>query len=146
MPNWCYNDITISHNDKKYIDAVIHVLENDGGLFNHLNPDGDWGTKWDADITHFDKEDNSINISFNTAWCPPINLYDYMLKQKWHIEALYEESGCCFVGKYEDGKDECYEYDFDDDDWKDIPDELKDFADLDEQYKNYIDNIDDKSE
>lgn len=143
MPNWCYNHVTFTHNDTTMIDEVMNVLENDDGLFEHLKPDRDWGTKWDADIIDFSKEDNSITLSFNTAWGPPINLYDYMVTQEWDVEALYEESGCAFVGKYEDGKDECYEYDFDNNDWKDIPEELRDFADLDEQYKNYIDTNND---
>ena len=59
MPNWCYNQISISHDDKAPFDWLVNILQHGhSGIFNAIVPlpggewDCDlavsqWGTKWD---------------------------------------------------------------------------------------------------
>ena len=69
-----------------------------------------WGCKWDLTII---KEattilDNKLFGTFDSPWCPPIEAYDTLTKQGFHIEAFYFEGSNSFCGKYtsEDG-DKC---------------------------------------
>ena len=49
--------------------------------------------------------------SFDTAWSPPITLYEYMVEEQgYDILAYYTEEGMAFAGKFHDGMDEYYEY------------------------------------
>lgn len=70
-----------------------------------------WGTKWDFELDNKDRDDpNTMTASFDSAWSPPITAYERLLELGFEIEAMYYEPGMCFVGKYEDGFDECYDY------------------------------------
>jgi len=71
----------------------------------------EWGTKWDCgerggDTVYADK----LGLNFESAWAPPIAAYEKMIEQGYEITAYYYEPGMAFVGKWEDGVDECYEY------------------------------------
>lgn len=123
MPNWCDNTLNISNSDKSKIDELEAELRKSEQteLFQHLRPyDGDWdygwccenwGCKWDARIIDWERlEDNLIVVYFETAWAPPIALYDYLTEEGWNIEAFYYEPGMCFAGMYSEGNDDCYEY------------------------------------
>ena len=145
MPNWCDNSVILSNTDVSKIEALVKVLtEKDTEVFQHLrpNPSGEWsydwsvdhwGTKWDMSIIDWQRyDDNSVWISFETAWCPPITLYEFLDEEGWGIEAYYHESGCAFCGKFtnEDG-DECYEYDFRDRaSIEALPQDIEDFTGL----------------
>ena len=123
MPNWCDNTVDLTHSDKSKLDALEAELNKDkeAQLFQHLRPGPEvweymwsvenWGTKWDANIVHWErKDDNSINLVFETAWGPPTRLYEYLESEDWQVKAFYYEPGMCFAGIYEDGFDACYEY------------------------------------
>lgn len=69
-----------------------------------------WGTKWDASIGNWERDEDSIYVNFDTAWAPPIELYNYLTEQGWDINANYNEPGMCFAGIYSDGEDDYYEY------------------------------------
>lgn len=70
-----------------------------------------WGTKWDADVHSWERDgDNDVYMSFNTAWCPPIELYDKLTAEGWEINGTYIEEGMGFVGEYVYGVDNYYEY------------------------------------
>ena len=70
-----------------------------------------WGTKWDADVNSWEREgDNDVYIGFNTAWCPPIELYDKLTAEGWQINGTYIEEGMAFVGEYVYGVENYYEY------------------------------------
>jgi hypothetical protein len=134
MPNWCDNSFTVSHKDpemvRKFADAV-----NNGKLFETFVPlptkDGEWdygtaietwGTKWDVCDGNADVDPDGTDASgfFNTAWGPGINAYRKMTELGFELDILYFEPGMCFVGHYtSEGDDDCYEYDFDDEDWRD---------------------------
>ena len=86
--------------------------------YNHSNwyewCTAEWGTKWDAsDVQVSETSETSVTASFNTAWSPPIALYEKLVKMGWEVDADYEEEGQSFRGYFtnEEG-DECYSYDF----------------------------------
>lgn len=162
MPNWCDNSVTLYHEDKTKIDALAEEMnkKNDEGRsmacpFNHLRPqppevkEGDgwyewncsnWGSKWDADIIDWDRQDdNTIWICFNSAWSPPIALYNYLTEEGWKVDAMYHESGMSFAGMYSDGIDDYYEYDITDPDFLDhLPSDIVDFAGLEDAHRDWV--------
>jgi hypothetical protein len=151
MPNWCDNSVTLRHPDKAKIDALAAEMskKNDNGgsmacPFQHLrpNPTGEWqydwsvenwGTKWEASIIDWDHSgDNEIRLYYETAWSPPIALYEYLVEEGWEVEAIYHECGMCYIGQFttEDG-DDYYEYDITiPEDIERLPEDLIEFADL----------------
>lgn len=158
MPNWCDNRMTLTHEDKSKIDGLEAEMskKNDKGHsmaqpFQHLcpNPTGEWdyawscnnwGTKWDANIIDWDRsDDNSITIYCDTAWSPPIALYEYLTEQGWTVDAVYHECGMCFAGTYtSESGDDFYEYDVTDaESITDLPSEIQDFAGLEDAHANW---------
>ena len=76
----------------------------------------EWGTKWDIGhgdgydkLTLKDIKNNTIKIGFDSAWSPPTEAYAKLCEMGFEISAMYYESGCCFCGIWEDGRDECYD-------------------------------------
>jgi hypothetical protein len=150
MPNWCSNYLTIEHKDPEMIKKLVEGA-NKGELFSTFFPapeDEDsyswanetWGTKWEATM-HEDAiiEDNMVNVSFDTAWGPPIVFYNKMKKLGFNIDATYHECGMQFAGHYtnEDGND-CYEYDFDNENWRDDIDDSEVLDMLESEYEYYL--------
>jgi len=88
-----------------------------------------WGTKWDASTYHIQREsDTSVFLGFDSAWSPPIELYDAMEEQGISVSASYYEPGMCFVGNY-GGEHLDYGH-------LETADEIRDFlgADLDDEW------------
>jgi hypothetical protein len=127
MPNWCNNHLTIT-GDNENLDRIKFYLEDieskdntSPGIFmalvgrdksielNEYEHGGwydaninYWGCKWDvsyneANITY---DDESITMSFDSAWSPPINFIQH-LGRLFNVscELYYEEPGCDFCGK-----------------------------------------------
>ena len=133
MPNWCSNNVTLRANNvgnRELLKEVATAANNDKEIFNLLRPMpteledttapsedpnwydwrvAHWGTKWDTDahVSSFDGE--SLTISFDTAWSPPIELYEYLVEQGFGVYADYYEPGMAFAGIYEDGDDRSYD-------------------------------------
>lgn len=150
MPNWCDNSVTL-RSTKENIDALEKVLENkeDQQVFQHLHPRPateeenwynwnieNWGTKWDISVIDWSRYgDNEIWISFDTAWAPPIGVYQHLHNKGWSVEAFYHESGMCFCGQWVDGEDDYYEYDSDDlKSLEALPNDLQEFTGLIDYY------------
>lgn len=155
MPNWCNNNVSISHPDRAKMEALAEAVKA-GKFLNHIcpvpedlqivagrvgddtNPDqielerktaenlekygagnwydfcvNEWGTKWDVDP--YDPEDitvddsNTIYFGFDSAWSPPIHIYEKMLEQGYTVLAQYYEPGMAFVGEWDDGYDNYYD-------------------------------------
>ena len=76
---------------------------------------GEWGTKWDVDPYNpieFDSEwdkNNKITFGFDSAWAPPLGVYEALVEQGFAVRGYYYESGMCFAGIWEDGVDDFYE-------------------------------------
>jgi len=133
MPNWCGNNLTVEHDDAAMVDRFEKAY-NAGNLCNEFIPmpedigDGwydwcinNWGTKWDvgADLGTSRAEyhglkatrvGNQVSCTFDSAWAPPIGLYNALTDLGYKVEATYFEPGMCFCGMYEDGEDDYVEY------------------------------------
>jgi hypothetical protein len=73
----------------------------------------EWGTKWDVGDSDGINEitENSLTVFFDSAWAPPLNAYDKMTALGFEIEAMYDESGMGFCGRWtNEGGDDYYEY------------------------------------
>jgi hypothetical protein len=75
-----------------------------------------WGTKWDIcqpwdsdEIYDADDGKGTYVFKFDTAWSPPIPVYDAMIEQGFNLVAHYAEYGCGFHGEY--SKDGHYYHD-----------------------------------
>jgi hypothetical protein len=117
MPNWCSNEITISGDVTKIVEA-LESIENkqENNLFKTLidvpqeEYEKDWyninikwfGTKWDVSHEECDPQefDGGLVLTPNTAWSPPIE-FGVNLAKKYgvEVEMYYQESGMDFCGK-----------------------------------------------
>jgi hypothetical protein len=71
----------------------------------------EWGTKWDVSAENLEREDaNTVSLSFESAWSPPIGAYEKLMALGFEVEAFYYEPGMQYVGKWCNGDDDCYEY------------------------------------
>ena len=52
MPNWCDNNVTLTHSDKAKIDALEAELQKpDAEVFKHFRPyEGEWDYGWCCEI------------------------------------------------------------------------------------------------
>ena len=128
MPNWCSNTAEIRNDDVSKIDAIETFLKefdtkeqeekDKTGLLQFLipNPTGEWdygwscenwGTKWDIcspwdtdEIYVADDGKETYVFKFDTAWSPPIPIYDAMMDQGFNLVARYVEYGCGYHGEY----------------------------------------------
>ena len=118
MPNHCYNEITISHDDPDTMKRLKEGLEEYPSVFFARFvpcPENEkcvsyWGTKWDVYDVDIDKnsDNNAIYLSFNTAWSPPTKAYDKLKKLGFEINANFMEIGCDFCGFWIDGEETIY--------------------------------------
>ena len=127
MPNWCLNNVTLKHDDVEVVDGLYEVLEKNPEqqeLFQYLRPRPEsesenwyswnlenWGCKWDVSVYDFDREDeNTIRMSFDSPWGPPIAMYEFLESEGWSVDAMYDEGGMAFCGAFRDGYNDHYEY------------------------------------
>lgn len=78
-----------------------------------------WGTKWDFGCGSEDRTSwagmdptrtvNELSMRFDTAWSPPIGLYERLKALGFKVSATYFEPGMTFGGSWEDGIDHMYE-------------------------------------
>jgi len=66
-----------------------------------------WGTKWDIDPFTEEFDGTTLSLSFDSAWCPPIEIYEYLVEQGFEVSANYYEPGMCFAGEWVNGDDFC---------------------------------------
>lgn len=133
MPNWCANKLTVQHKDHSMLDRFVQAY-NAGTVCNEFIPkpadigDGwfewcvnNWGTKWDigADVGTEREEHhglkatvvgNQANCSFDSAWSPPMGLYDELVGLGYDVKASYWEPGMAYCGLYDNGVDNYIEY------------------------------------
>lgn len=128
MPNWCNNYATITGPKDQIDELIVECKKSDEPnesyeILNKLRPRpvneeenwydwniSNWGTKWDINLAGYEVvNENTITLSFDTAWSPPIALYEFLIENNWEVDAYYYEPGMGFCGHY-DGSDEYYEY------------------------------------
>lgn len=132
MPNWCLNNLTIEHEDRAKVMEFVHAYK-EGKACEHYLPvpkrdDGElsddwwdyrvenWGTKWDIGSDNNESHGlnptvvgNQASMEFDSAWSPPIGLYERLVELGFKIEASYWEPGMDFAGRWIDSIDEYYE-------------------------------------
>ena len=131
MPNWCQNNVTISHEDPEMMLKFAAAMK-ENKLFETFvpYPNGEWeygwcienwGTKWDVTDGDFNlEEDNKSGMGFfDTAWSAPIGFYEKLTEQGFDVDATYIETGMCFAGSWSsEGGEDHYDYDFEDENWR----------------------------
>jgi hypothetical protein len=101
-----------------------------------------WGTKWDVggngEEADVHPDGNLMTASFESAWAPPIGIYEELVEQGYTVRAYYYEPGMCFAGVWDNGSDDCYQ------DWGDsqgakdtLPSDLDEFFAISESQAEY---------
>jgi hypothetical protein len=151
------NTVVLKHTKDK-IDALESQLRENAGkeLFNLLFPRpaeeeenwyewnvSNWGTKWDVflDDTSIERiDDETLSLTFDTAWSPPIGFYNFLFEEGWDVTAKYYEPGMGFVGEYDNSIDDCWEYDLDNESTLEaIPTELREWSGVDDDFEFHKD-------
>jgi hypothetical protein len=84
---------------------------------------------WDSEDDYSDKaiiEDGKVQVSFCTAWSPPIGLYKKLHQSGFQVTAFYFEPGCCLYGSFKNNQDQCFQFSSVDE----IPEEFKEKFDI----------------
>jgi hypothetical protein len=71
----------------------------------------EWGTKWDigAEGYEVEIENGGLNLSFDSAWSPPLQAYEKLMELGFEVRAYYYEPGVAFAGVWDNGIDDFYE-------------------------------------
>ena len=75
-----------------------------------------WGCKWNCDaqdwtVEDYDDDNLSMRFWFDSPWGPPTELYNFIDAQDGlNVFANFHEEGMGFVGKFEYGSADSYEY------------------------------------
>jgi hypothetical protein len=128
MPNWCLNNLTVEHSDPSMA-ARFEAAYNRGETCNEFIPipedigDGwwdfcvnNWGTKWDIGAhpeqygLKATRVGNQISCSFDSAWAPPLGLYEKLVELGYNVKATYWEPGMAFCGIWDNGADNYIDY------------------------------------
>ena len=65
-----------------------------------------WGTKWDIDVPDgLESVLELVSFGFDSAWSPPLGVYEALVKQGFSVDAMYYEPGMGFCGRWIDGDD-----------------------------------------
>lgn len=106
---------------------------------------GEWGCKWNCDaqgwyVDELELGESIIKFSFDSPWGPPEELYNNIQSEKygegWSVYAEWNEEGMQFVGYFDDGFGDTYEYS-DLESLDGIPDFLVDNWNLRERMEDY---------
>ena len=121
------NNLTVEHDDPAMVDR-FETAYNAGNTCNEFIPvpedigEGwydfcvsNWGTKWDfggagnrgLDAT---RVGNQVSCTFDSAWAPPVGLYEKLVELGYSVEATYFEPGMAFCGIWDNGDDLYTEY------------------------------------
>lgn len=129
MPNWCNNYATLTGPKEKIDELIIEMEKSEKPdisyeILNKLRPRPteeeenwyswnveNWGTKWDINLAAYEiVDENTVSLSFDSAWSPPTVLYEFLQEQGWTVDAYYYEPGMGYCGHYVDGDDDYYDY------------------------------------
>lgn len=143
MPNWCMNKLYIEHSDENKIVEFCEAFEKDNVCEHYIPTPRDengelledwwgyrvanWGTKWDIGVGSgsISRNKNAVYCTFDSAWSPPIGLYEHLYSLGFEIRASYFEPGMMFGGHWYDGNDDYYEGEV-----QDFPDSLIEAYDI----------------
>jgi hypothetical protein len=89
-----------------------------------------WGTKWDVDPyekIELSKDQTNITFGFDSAWSPPIGVYEKLEQMGYSVRAYYYEPGMAFCGVWDEGYDDYFE--IGSLSWEDVKDEIPEALD-----------------
>ena len=118
MPNDCYNTIECYHEEPEIIKRLKEALSRDPPAFfaefipcpDNENAYSYWGTKWDVyDVNIEEEQEDSLKVSFFTAWTPPFHAYELLQQQGFVIDAKFMEYGNDFCGYWNNGDEKTFE-------------------------------------
>ena len=72
-----------------------------------------------------------MSVSFDTAWSPPLGLYERLKVLGYTVKAYYFEPGMQFAGEWTDGEDVYWEGDR-----SEFSDEILEMFDVDSHYQD----------
>lgn len=132
MPNNTDVRVYIDHTSKSRIDDMENIFSNDYP-FNMIIPMPDdifrgnltmeqrtasngrnwydwsvanWGTKWDAYNVNVQRlSDTSLYVTMETAWSPPIPIFEKLVELGFDVSAYYLDEGHMYIGQFECGQD-----------------------------------------
>jgi len=165
MPNWCNNSLTISHKDADTLDNLMALVRADAesgvdaiNLFNHIKPMPEelrdttspsdspnwydwccdnWGTKWDACSVDFEEYDNIVTFSFDTAWSPPLPVYEALADMGFEVQAYYVEFGMMYAGSWHCNADGEVSEEYSDDISESVPQDVDEEFGITEQLEEW---------
>ena len=90
-----------------------------------------WGCKWDFGYDEKfglkgTRVGNEFSCSFDTAWTPPLGLYERLHVLNYEVKAYYFEPGMVFAGEWINGEQNEW-----DDDGSSFPDYIREMFDVD---------------
>lgn len=116
MPNWCMNNLDITHEDPAKIKEIADRLESMAqdqykdyiGFLKALDPNWEYREACSVDFTI---TEDTITANFDTAWSPPTELYETLEDEGFKVWATYYEPGLGLTGIYEDGENSSVDFD-----------------------------------
>jgi len=160
MPNWCNNSLTISHKDADTLDNLMAQVRADGDerLFQHIKPMPEelrdttspsdspnwydwsvdnWGTKWDACSMDYEEYDGIVTFSFDTAWSPPLPVYEALADMGFEVQAYYVEFGMMYAGSWHCNADGEVSEEYSDDISESVPQDVDEEFGITEQLEEW---------
>lgn len=120
MPNWCSNKLTVSHRDPSKIKTLVAAFKDSkfcesvvplpNGEWNYDFCVNKWGTKWEVSGEVELETETTAEFYFDSAWAPPVGVYQALCADGYEVTAYYEEGGMQYCGKITGDEDS-----FDDD-------------------------------
>lgn len=116
MPNWCENNAQISAiepdaqnrfrelilamDEGRWFEYILPVPEGLDNLGDYSWRVEHWGTGREAFEINLNVHNSiQLEVSFDTAWSPPIGIYRAMHDMGFTINAVYDEPGMGFAGR-----------------------------------------------
>ena len=97
-----------------------------------------WGTKWDACHVDFEEYDDSIvTFSFDTAWSPPIPVYEALADMGFEVQAYYVEFGMMYAGSWHCNADGEVSEEYSDDISESVPQDVDEEFGITEQLEEW---------
>lgn len=98
---------TWSRDDEARLDAKRAAMKAKHGFVSWYEWNiAHWGTKWDLCEPHIERiDDNTVVVTCETAWNPPIQAFETMTEMGYEIRALYCGEGPEFAGIWDNGTD-----------------------------------------
>ena len=98
-----------------------------------------WGCKWDVEGQVVSQDENTVELSFDSAWAPPIEAYRELSDLGFEVVALYYEPGMGFCGQFTTDDDDDYYNIEGDSDWvsENIPRHIDEAFAIGEQMSDY---------